>query len=263
MINIILILFLNQAFERYSGSAQTAALAQASTASVLYVDAIRFNPAALAIIQKNQLAAGYEYVLSGVEGLHNVNIGFARPFFNGGLGLQMSEFGFSEQKEQALTLAYGLNLSKDFMFGMSSDLYFISNERTGTAFSYGINFGLLGTVYKKWSLGAYVHNLNQPSFSTAEDSKLPYELRAGLAYRPFDDILSEIDVSMCEDEYRIHSAGAFVIFNMLALRFGIKTNPTVVSTGTGILHKFIEIDYAVEYVPDLPLTHNVSTKFTF
>lgn len=263
MINILFILFFNQVFERYSGSAQTAALAQASTASVLYADAIRFNPAALAIIDKNQLTAGYEYLLSGIEGIHNINIGFARPFFKGGLGLQMSEFGFSEQKEQAITLAYGFNLSKDLKFGMSSDLYFINNERTGTAFSYGINFGLLGVVYKKWSLGAFVHNINQPSFSTTEDSKMPYDLRAGLAYRPFDDILSEIDVSIYEDEYRIHSAGAFAIFDMLILRFGVKTNPTVISTGTGIVHKFIEIDYAVEYIPELPLTHNVSTNFTF
>jgi hypothetical protein len=263
MINIILILFLNQAFERYCGSAATAALAQAATASALYVDAIRFNPAGLAIIEKNQLAAGYEYILAGVEGLHNINIGFARPFLKGGLGFQLSEFGFSEQKEQAMTLAYGLDLSPDLKFGMSSDLYFINNERTGTAFSYGVNFGVLGTVYKKWSLGADVHNLNQPSFSSTDDSELPYELRAGLAYRPFNDVLSEIDVSVCEDEYRIHTAGSFELFNMLTLRFGIKTNPSVVSAGTGIMHKFIEIDYAVEYLPDLPLTHNVSTKFTF
>lgn len=263
MINLLFVLFLNQVFERYSNSAETSALAQAVTASVLNVDAIRFNPAALANVNKNQLAAGYEYILSGIEGLHNINIGFSRPLFKGGIGLQMSEFGFTEQKEQAITIAYGINLSEDFKFGMGSDLYFINNERTGSAFSYGINFGFLGTVYKKWSLGAFVHNLNQPRFSTTEDSRLPYELRAGVAYRPFDDILSEIDVSMFEHEYRIHSAGAFSIFKMLVLRFGVKTNPTVVSTGTGILHKFIMIDYSVEYMPDIPLTHNVSTKFTF
>ncbi len=263
MISLVFVLFINQAFERYSVSAHSAALAQAYTASANHVDAIRFNPAALSTINGNHLTAGYEYVLSGIEGLHNINVGFARPLLNGGIGLQISEFGFSEQKEQTITMAYGRSLSKDFKFGISTDIYFIDNNRTGTAFSYGLSFGLLGKVYRKWSLGAYVHNLNQPCFGTFQDGKLPYELRAGLAYRPLDDILSEIDVSMIEDEYRIHSAGEFKLFNMLFLRVGMKTNPTVVSTGTGILYKFIEVDYAVEYIPDLPLTHNVSTKFNF
>jgi hypothetical protein len=263
MINIILVIFLNQAFERYAVSAQNTALAQAATASAMHVDAVRFNPAALALLQQNHVSAGYEYVLSGIEGLHNINIGFARPFFKGGIGLELSEFGFTEQKEQAVTLGYGLNLTDDFKFGMSSDLYIIDNARTGTSFSYGLNFGLLGTLYKKWMLGAFVHNINQPAFSTTEQGKLPYEIRAGFAYRPFQDILSEIDISMCEDEYRVHTAACFTVFEALALRFGVKTNPTVISTGTGIAHKFIEIDYAVEYLPDLPLTHNVSTKFSF
>lgn len=263
MINLIFILFINQSFERYATSANAAALAHAFTASATGIDAVRFNPAALSYMQKNQLSVGYEYVLSGLEGLHNINIGFAKPLFAGGFGIQLSEFGFSEQKEQAITLAYGLCLSKDFKFGLGGDLYLINNNRTGNGFAYGLNIGFSGRLYKKWSLGIYGHNLNQPQFGNTEEGRLPYELRAGLAYEPFEDILSEIDLSMVEDNFRVHMAAEFKLFDIIFLKTGLKTNPSVVSTGMGVVYKFIKIDYAVEYIPELPLTHNVCLSFEF
>jgi len=260
---LIFILFLNNAFERYSASAQAVALGHAVTASAIGNDAIRFNPAALAEINKNELMCGYEYVLSGIEGLHNINIGYARPIFNGGIGLQLSEFGFSEQKEQAITIAYGNPLSNELRFGIGADFYLINNQRTGHGFAYGLNIAFLGRLYKKWSLGVYGHNLNRPQFGSREEGELPYELRAGLGYEPFDGILSEVDFSLIEDYFRIHMAGQFRLFNMLFFRTGVKTNPQVLSFGTGIVYKFIKIDYAVEYIPELPLTHNMTIKMDF
>jgi hypothetical protein len=263
MVSILLILFFNNAFERYIVSAHAAALGNAYTASALDIDAIRFNPADLSFVQKNHFAVGYEYTLSGLEGLHNISLGYARPLFIGGVGVQLSEFGFSEQKEQAITFAYGLKLSKDFKFGLGTDIYVINNRRTGNAFSYSLNIGFLGALYKRWYLGIYGHNLNQPQFGNTEYGKLPYELRAGLGYTPFNDILSEVDLSMYGDQLRIHLAGEFTLFDIAHLRTGLKTNPAVVSAGLGIVYKFIELDYAIEYVPELPLNHGVTLEFEF
>lgn len=259
----IFFLFLNQAFERYAGSAHAAALAHAFTAQADGVDAIRFNPAALSALNQNQVLTGYEYVLSGIEGLHNITIGFARPFAFGAFGIQLSEFGFSEQKEQALTLAYGLSLSKDLKLGIGGDLYFINNRRTGHGLSYGLNVGFIGTIYKKWTLGVFGHNLNQPQFGSGEEGGLPADLRAGLAYEPFEGITSEIDFSMVGDNLRIHMAGEFRLFDIIFLRAGTKTNPSVVSGGLGVVYKFMKIDYAAEHIPELPLTHSLTLKFKF
>jgi hypothetical protein len=263
MSGLILLVFLNGAFERQAQSAQAAALAHAMTAACTGVNAIRFNPAALSLVSQNQLSIGYERTFSGIEGLHNITLGYARPIFWGGLGIQLSEFGFSEQKEQAITLAYGSSFNESFKFGLSGDIYVIDNARLGREYAFGLSFGLLGKLYRKWSLGVFAHNLNRPQFGSDEQGQLPSQLKAGLSYEPFENILSEIDFSIQDDDLRIHLAGEFILFNMLFLRTGVRTNPTVVAAGAGILYRFIRFDYAAEMIPELPLSHSATISFVF
>ncbi len=263
MSGLILLVFLNSAFERHAQSAQAIALAHAFTASCEGVDAIRFNPAALSLVQQNHLAVAYERTFSGIEGLHNIALGYTRPLFWGGLGIQLSEFGFSEQKEQAITLAYGSSFNESFKFGLGTDIYIIDNERTGRSYAFGVNFGLLGKLYKKWSMGVFVKDLNRPQFGSDEYAEILPEIKAGLSYEPFKGILSELDFSIKDDDLRIHTAAEFELFNLLYLRTGVKTNPMVVAGGAGIVYKFMRFDYAAELIPELPLSHSATISFTF
>ncbi|UCD18918.1 MAG: hypothetical protein JSU64_05680, partial [candidate division WOR-3 bacterium] len=153
--------------------------------------------------------------------------------------------------------------SETFKFGAGADVYIIDNARTGRTYAYGVSAGLLGRIYKKWSLGVYGHNLNRPQFGSYEDGEMLPELRAGLAYEPFDGILSEIDFSMKDDDMRIHLAAEFELFRILHLRSGIKTNPFVIAAGTGIVHKFLSFDYAAEFIPELPVSHTATIGFRF
>ncbi|MEO0185029.1 MAG: hypothetical protein ABIL22_07110 [candidate division WOR-3 bacterium] len=261
--SFILILSLFQAFERYPVSAHNQALSLACVGTAQGIDAIRINPAALALLNKNTIGAGYEYTFSHIEGLQNIFFGFARPLFHGGLGIGVSQFGFEEQKEQAVTAGYGFGLSKDFHLGASFDLYMIQNKRTGTGISYGLNLGMLGNLSRKWFLGAYGHNLNRPQFGNSEVGTLPASFQAGFGYKPFEDIVSEIDLSISDDEIRIHTAGEFLIMDFLNLRTGFMTNPNSLSGGLGVVYKNIKIDYAFEYLVDLPLNHAISLSLEF
>ena len=217
----------------------------------------------MSLVYQNTLAAGYERTFGGIEGLHNIALGYARPLLWGGFGIQLSEFGFSEQKEQAVTFAYGASFNESFKFGLSGDLYIIDNERIGRHYAYGLNFGLLGKLYKKWSLGVYGHNLNRPQFGSDEQGQLPAELKAGLSYEPFDGILSEVDFSLKNDAMRVHFAGQFELFDLFLLRTGVKTEPLVFAAGAGIVHNFIRFDYAAEFIPELPLSHSATISFVF
>lgn len=259
----IFLFFLNQAFERYSFSPVAQGVSFACVANISGADAIRVNPAALTLLNKNSLSAGYEYTFSGIDGLRNISLGFARPLPYGSMGIAISEFGFTEEKEQALTGAYSFGLSKDFFLGLGFDLYIINNRRMGNGYSYGVNLGLKGRLAKKWALGVYGHNLNQAGFGDTDIGKLPPLLQVGLGYRPFDDISSEIDFSTTEGITRIHIGGEYKIFDFFVLRSGLITYPQSVSFGSGIFYKFIKIDYAVEYLPDLPLSHSLSINFEF
>lgn len=257
------IFFLSQAFERYVVSGYAQALSYACVANIEVADAIRINPSALAFLNRNQISSGYEYTWSGVEGLHNVNVGFARPIPLGGLGLVVSEFGFSEQKEQAVTAGLGIGLSHDFKIGLGLDLYLINNKRTGYGAAWGVDLGMVGRLMKRWSLGIYCHNLNKPRLGSNEIGELSPSLQTGFGYRPFNDLSSEIDFSITEDGIRTHIGGECKIFNFFSLRTGIRTEPQVLNLGAGIFYKFIVVDYAVEYLPELPLSHTLTVGYSF
>uniref|UniRef100_A0A7C6EJ97 PorV/PorQ family protein n=1 Tax=candidate division WOR-3 bacterium TaxID=2052148 RepID=A0A7C6EJ97_UNCW3 len=260
---LILSLFLFQAFERYTVSAHNQALSLACVGTAQGIDALRMNPAGLGLLNKNIIGVGYEYTFTHIEGLQNIFFGFAKPLFYGGFGIGISQFGFEEEKEQGITTAYSIGLNKDFYLGGSADLYLIQNKRTGTGISYGLNLGMLGILSKKWYLGIYGHNLNQPQFGNSEIGTIPASLQAGIGYKPFEDITSEIDLSISDQIIRLHSAGEFSIADFLNLRTGFKTNPNSLSAGLGIVYKKIKIDYACEYFVDLPLNHIIAIILEF
>lgn len=260
---IILSFYLFQSFERYLVSANNQALAYACVATAEGIDALRINPASLVLLNKNIIGTSYEYTFSHVEGLQNIFFGFARPIFKGGLGIGVSQFGFEEQKEQGITAGYGIGLSKEFYLGASFDLYMIQNKRTGTGISYGLNVGMIGNLSKKWFLGVYGHNLNKPQFGNSEVGTLSPSLQTGIGYKPFEDITSEIDLSISDQNLRLHTAGQVSIIDFLNLRTGFKTNPNSLSAGLGIIYKNTKIDYACEYLVDLPLNHTLSLSFEF
>ncbi len=260
---ILLNLFLFAAFERYLVSAQSQALAYACVATASGVDAIRLNPAGMLSSEKNIIGLGYEYTFSNIEGLQNIYLGFYRHMFHGGLGIKMSQFGFEEQKENAMTTAYSISLSKEFFVGAGVNLYMIQNRRTGTGIAYGVSLGMLGMVSKKWFLGACAHNLNQPRFGNGEIGTMPASLQAGIGYKPFNDIGSEIDLRIEDRHIDLRASGTFRIMDFLNLRTGMQTNPVSVSAGFGIIYRFMNIDYACSYFIDLPLNHSVSIQFSF
>lgn len=258
-----MVLYLLGIYERYPLSAHNQAISFACVATAQGIDALRVNPASLALFNKNAIGIGYEYTFSHIEGLQNIFFGFAKPLFSGGFGLGMSQFGFEEQREQGMTIGYSIPLSRELYAGASADIYLIQNKRTGTGIAYGLNLGMLGVLSKKWHLGIFGHNLNQVQFGNFEIGILPPELQTGIGYKPFDDIGSEIDLSISDGNIRLHTGGEFLIMDILWLRTGFQTNPNSLSGGLGIVYKDIKIDYACEYLVDLPLHHAVSLCFTF
>ncbi|MGQ9465559.1 MAG: hypothetical protein ACUVQ3_08720 [bacterium] len=261
--DLILSFFLFQAFERYAVSAHGQALGFACVATVSDFDALRINPSALALVNKNIAGISYEYTFSHIEGLHNIYVGFARQVFYGGLGIGISEFGFGEQKEQALTAAYSTKLTKEFFVAAGTDIYLIQNKRTGTGLAYGLNIGLLGNLSRKWFLGAYGHNLNSPQFSSAEEGILPFLLQAGIGYKPFADISSEIDLSIVDNNIRLHTGGEFAIMDFFHICAGMQTNPNTISFGFAVFYRAIKINYGCSYLADLPLNHIISINAQF
>lgn len=260
---MLMALCLTAAFERYYSSPHAQGMGFASFAGAQATDAVRFNSARLAGITGNHVATGYDRLFGGIDGLHNVNAAFARPLGPGGIGLHLSEFGIAAQSEVCLTAGYGLALSSQFSAGAGLNCYLVNNERTGTGYALGLDIGLVGRLPSKWTLAAVAHDVNRPRFGDGEEGTMDPSLTLAVAYRPLEDINSEIDMSLIRDEFSFRCGGEFRIFNRIWLRSGMRTNPTVFDAGIGITIKQLTIDYAADLVINLPITHSLGLGYSF
>ncbi len=165
----------------------------------------------------------------------------------------------------AVALGYGQSLGSHFSFGIGAK-YINSNLVTYTASGEALDAGvLLYTTSKDWMFGLSAQNLGQiSSFSqNASQQKLPFDYRAGLAYRFHPEkpthFLIGLDLEKPMDNGAVLHSGGELWFGSktlsAALRAGYSFNSfnqdlggmTGASLGAGLRYAGIEFDYA--YVP--------------
>lgn len=253
------------AFEDFSFSSKSNGMADAYTSLANDLSSIRFNPAGLARLERLEGGVDYRRFWSGIEGLHNITAGIVLPISAGrfGTGLSLQEIGFELQREHSLVLAFGRVLSQELAFGINLIGYHIFNSRFGNGYTYGIDCGFQARVYRKWTMGVYGHNLNQPKISNEPEGDLGSFLRAGIGYQPFPGINSALDLSLAHnaemsafDEVRVALGSEFEILPPILLRVGVQNEPARLCGGLGVKFKFLRFDYSFVFQPELPLHHN-------
>lgn len=253
------------AFEDLESGVRPQGMGGAFTAVADDPSAIHWNPAGLAAQDRIELVAFYKHLYGGPEGLHNATLDVALPTRWGRFGLSLQEVGFDLESERVLTLAGGMQLAEDLAVGVSVVGYQLYQERFGTGWAVGLDVGLLATVYRRWRLGFFAHNLNNPKMGEDCQYDLPRLVNVGLAYVPFEGVVSSLDLSKeVGRETRLQVGQEFAIFDdLLILRAGIQTAPARYSAGVGSRIRRMRFDYAVQNHEVLPLTHQISIGYRF
>jgi len=257
------------AFEDLESGVRPQGMGGAFTAVADDASAIHFNPACLFQLEKGELSGFYKILFGGVDGLHNTTIDVAFPMHWGTLGFSLQEVGSDLEKDRVLTFSHGFKLTKDLSFGYNLLAYNLSQERFGSATTFGIDLGFLATVYKRWRLGCFAHNLNNPQMGKLTSYSLPRLLNLGISYTPWEGITSSFDLSK-EVGYptRIQIGQEFTIIEkFLILRAGLQSEPLEYGvrysggfrTGVGSLH----FDYALTSHEVLPFTHQFAIGYKF
>ncbi len=259
------------AFEDFSFGAKPGGMADAYTAVASDIHSIRYNPAGLSFLAHSEVAVDYRLFWGGIEGLHNITVGSAIPYKkSSGFGLSLQEIGFSLQREHSIEFSASHRLTKELSFGLGLVGYHIYNSRFGDGFTYGFDMGFIGVAAKRWLLGVSLHNLNRPQISTASEGEIGSVIRAGLGYRPFPGIYSDLDFcyeygisGSLSRPLKIAMGSEFEILPPLVLRVGVKNEPLKLCGGLGVRFKFLRFDYSSVFQPELPLHHNFGLSALF
>ena len=265
-------------FGNYQPSARARGMSGAFIASCNDPNAIFYNPGALASAEQG-ISLGYaqlfnnsfQILMSGALAYRLPRIGTIS------LGMQAMDVEFEGhklQQEGTYSLAHSFLLIGDvhskLYVGYGVNLYFLKFGETvggmdpGNQTTYGVNLGALATLHQRTHIAFAVKNLNNPSMGSDQTFDLQQHLALGIAYEPYDGVITEVDLSQkLGEETKIQAGIEFEVMDNFWLRTGVSTYPNSISGGFGLPFKGIKIDYGFSSHPVLPITHQFSLGYQF
>jgi len=168
--------------------------------------------------------------------------------------------------ENTFVITHGFRLADNIYGGFNFNLYYLQNpSNIGDAYTYGIDVGFLAAVYENWRVGILLHNINTPRLNAIIGvEELPAWISAGVSFSGGKYSLTSVEFREMQGYPMRISIGEEVrIFPFVRLRAGVMSEGDLFrfTSGAGFNVGKFRLNYALWYIPDLPLTHTVSLEF--
>lgn len=265
-------------FDNRYPSARTTAMGGAGAAVASDMWAAYYNPAGLSRLRQPVIGTSY---------LRLFNVTFLRNFFGAGayplpdkygtVSMSVQYFGVHYKDtdlsgEYTFALSHGFYLLKDihssFSVGYSLKAYHwnlgesLQEGDLGSATTFGMDVGLMASIYQRTYAGVYFLNINAPQIGEFTQHDLPQRVVVGLAYQPYEGVTTALDLnrSIGVGEMQLWGGAEFNVFRYLFLRFGGTSNPNRFSAGIGVEYQRFQMDYALLTHSELGETHQLGFK---
>ena len=259
-------------FDDYEPGVRARAMGGAFIAAGDDANAIFYNPAALKL-SKNNIMTSYTK-LFGLDFAVLKTASFCYNFRKyGNVALSIETFdveyeGFSLMNEGTYSLAHSFLLIGDvhsqFYLGYSANLHHLSFEKFGNENCFSLNLGALAVLHQRTRIAFTVHRINNPSIGKERDFDLPQKMTIGLAYNPYNGVITELDLEKkFGEDTELHIGIEAKIIKHLYIRMGAKNLPTSLSAGFGVEVKGIIVDYAYQHHSVLNGTHHFGVGYKF
>jgi len=265
-------------FDTMDVSSKARGMGGAWTANAFDAAAIFYNPACMPEVVSPDLYASYlrpnNQSYTGLTFL-----AFSFPFRSQqSIGVSYRGFGVEYESvdllsESTLSLAYAAPLLKDIhtalYIGGTVNVYSLEFASAGTQdlgsqTTVGIDIGLLGVLRDRTRIGLFLHNINEPSVGKVISEPLPQWVSAGISYKPYYGVVTELDLrSVRGEDVEVHMGMEFAATDYFAMRFGFQTNPNSFTGGMSVGVAPIEVDYSYSSHSVLPGTHHVAIGARF
>jgi hypothetical protein len=186
------------------------------------------------------------------------------PLWGNGVGLSLSNLGFTAYGENRFGMAAGRKLSRHIAVGVGVDFHLMRfPEDYKNLFAVNGNAGVWANPAKNLWLGFHVFNLTFSKWNDAEQSNLPVVFSLGACYSLGAPVrlFAEISKNVYEAA-RIKTGTEFLVMNALYLRTGIITQPFEVRFGVGYIYQKFQFDAALIRHPALGYTPLAAISMT-
>jgi hypothetical protein len=239
-----------------------------ANASVTYADvwSTYHNQACLALVK--QITAGVFYenrFLINDLGLRSAAI--AVPMSKAGtFGLSATIFGYSLYNEKKAGLAYAKKFGNKIAAGIQLDYLntFFNDEFYGSRTSFAAEAGLIAEPISNLKIGAHVFNPTKAKIAEYGDEHIPVIMRFGVSYKFSEKVLVSSEVEKDIDFDNIFKTGLeYHPMDVLYIRAGIASNPTLSCFGFGLRIKQFIVDMSTQYHDVLGFSPQFSLGYEF
>ncbi len=260
-------------FDDYIPSARARGMGGAYTGVADDVNSLYFNPAGLANVKLEAQVGFSQLYGKPFSEFKTAAVGVQLPKKLGTLavGARLFDVNFEEEhlmSEQIWTAGHAFDLQKDIHSQISVGysvnyhrLQFIDEE---TDDAIGFDLGATAFLHGRTKLGFSVSNLNQAVMGESNQNTLPSKLALGVSYIPYENVITSLEVKKDFAKETEFMGGVEVrLFEPLAVRFGVHSNPATWNAGIGLNVKGIELDLSYSTHAVLPgtLYGNLGYKF--
>lgn len=210
------------------------------------------NPAGLGMLSGFNLGVSHEQRFSMPEmGVSTLAGTF--PLLGNGVGLALSNLGFTDYGENWFSIAAGRKLAKYLSVGISVNRHIMRfPEGYRNLFAVNGNVGVWATPAKNLTLGLHIFNLTFSKWNDYEKTKLPVVFSLGAGYTLAAPVQLFVEISKNIYEVaRLKTGTEFLLEKVLYLRVGIITQPFEVHFGVGYVYKNFRFDAALNRHPTL------------
>jgi hypothetical protein len=199
----------------------------------------------------------------GISELSTMGAGYVKDFGNSAAGIGIYRFGDEFFSEQRVNVAFGHQLDR-VSLGASVDYLQYNISTVGSRGVVIFEFGGVAELTKQLSFGAHIFNVNQAKLVEGTQERVPTVMKAGLTYRPSDDLLFNIETEKDLDFDEVFKAGLeYRIVQKVFVRTGFRTAPFNGSFGVGFHPKQFQFDYAFGNDTNLGAIHELSISYQF
>ncbi len=222
------------------------------------------NQASLAFLKNPTMGFFYENRFSNAIG--DEGFAFVVPTDKSGVfGFNINYLGVQTYSDMKVGLAYALALSPKFSLGMQLD-YFHSQygdiyDRTNDVLP---EIGFLAEPFEEFFVGAHIFNPWSIASNRIDMSELPTVFRIGLGYNIAKNVFTTLETEKDMDYKARYRFGIEYLYHeKVSFRFGVASNPNLLSFGVGYSFGKFKADIGFYSHPELGITPQISLNYIF